>query len=330
MFGIARAEAVGRTTADLHIYVNDAERRAFLDALSAHGVVWDKEADMRDSAGRLRHAVLSADTAIIDGAPCIITVVRDVTEQRRAEREAEEQRQQLTHLNRVAMLGELSGALAHELNQPLTAILSNAQAAQHLLASDRIDAAELREILCDIADEDRRAGAVIGRLRALFKKGETHVQALDANELVNDVLHLASGDLASRSIDSVMYLSSELPPVRGDRVQLQQVLLNLVMNACEAMSGSEPGVRTLTLRTQRTADGGVQLSVSDNGPGVPADRLDRLFEPFFTTKQQGLGLGLSISRSIVSAHGGRLWAENNSGLGATFHLALPPVAGTHP
>jgi len=318
MFGIARAEAIGRTTVDLHIYMNDADRRAFLDALSTHGVVWDKEADVRDSAGRVRHAVLSADSAVIGGVPCIITVVRDITQQRRAEREAEEQRQQLAHLNRVAMLGELSGALAHELNQPLTAILSNAQAAQHLLASDNVDLAELREILRDIADEDRRAGAVIGRLHALFKKGETHFQALDVNELVHDVLHLARGDLASRSIDSVMYLPTDLPQVRGDRIQLQQVLLNLVMNGCEAMSASEPDARTLTIRTQRAADGGVQVSVSDNGPGVPA-------EPFFTTKQQGLGLGLSISRSIVSAHGGGLWAENNPDRGATFHVVLPAL-----
>jgi PAS domain S-box-containing protein len=323
MFGITRPEAFGRTTADLHVYVNDSERRAFLDALSAHGVVWDKEADVRDSAGRVRHAVLSADTAIIGGEACIITIVRDITERRRAEREAEEQRQQLTHLSRVAMLGELSGALAHELNQPLTAILSNAQAAQHLLASERIDPGELREILRDIADEDRRAGAVIGRLRALFKKGETHFQPLDVNELVNDVLHLASGDLASRSIESVMHLTTELPPVRGDRIQLQQVLLNLVMNACEAMDASGSGERTLIIRTGRAEDGSVLVSVSDSGPGVPADRVDRLFEPFFTTKQKGLGLGLSISRSIVSAHGARLWAENNPDHGATFHLALP-------
>jgi C4-dicarboxylate-specific signal transduction histidine kinase len=271
--------------------------------------------------------VLSADTVTIGGVPCIITITRDVTEQKRAEREAQEQRQQITHLTRVAMLGELSGALAHELNQPLTAILSNAQAAQHLLASNQIDTGELREILRDIATEDRRAGEIIRRLHALFKNEETHFQPLDVNDLVNDVLHLAHGDLVTRSIDAVAHLEPGLPQTRGDRVQLQQVLLNLAVNACEAMSTGDPPGHTLTIRTQRAADGGVQLSVSDDGPGIPAASLDKLFQPFFTTKRQGLGLGLSISRSIISAHRGRLWAENNPDRGATFHVVLPVVAG---
>jgi PAS domain S-box-containing protein len=327
MYGIPRAEAVGRTTAELQIYVTDNDRCAFLEALAAYGTVRDKEADMRDRAGRVHQAVLSADAVTIGGVPCIITITRDITEQRRAERAWEEQRQQLTHLNRVAMLGELSGALAHELNQPLTAILSNAQAAQHLLAADRIDLGELREILRDIAEEDRRAGAVIHRLHALFKNGETHFQRLDANDLVNDVLHLARGDLITRGIGSVAHLSTGLPPVRGDRVQLQQVLLNLVMNACDAMSAGDSADRMLIIRTQAQADANVRLEVSDSGPGIPGERLDKLFDPFFTTKQKGLGLGLSISHSIVTAHSGRLWAQNNADRGATFCVVLPVFAG---
>ena len=244
-----------------------------------------------------------------------------------AEREAREQRQQLTHLTRVALLGQLSGALAHELNQPLTAILSNAQAAQHFLAADRIDPDELHEILGDIVAADLRAGEVIRRLRALFKKGETQFQLLDANDVVREALDLAHGDLVTRNIEVIADLAPRLPAVTADRVQVQQVLLNLLVNAAEAMSANTPGERRLTVSTEALPGGGVQVSVADRGPGIPEDRRPRLFEPFFTTKPQGLGLGLSISRSIVTAHGGRLWSTNNPYRGATFHVALPHEPG---
>ena len=252
---------------------------------------------------------------------------KDAIAQERAETEAKEQRAQLTHLTRVALLGQLSGALAHELNQPLTAILSNAQAALHFLAADRIDPAELREILGDIVAEDQRAGEVIHRLRALFKRGETGLQQLRVNELVHESLDLAHGDLVTRNVAVATDLSPHLPPVRGDRVQMQQVLLNLLVNACEAMSGDTRGARHVTIATRATDDGAVQISVTDRGPGIPAEQEPRLFEPFFTTKAQGLGLGLSISRSIVTAHGGRLWGTNNAGPGATFHIVLPGHRG---
>jgi len=252
---------------------------------------------------------------------------KDVAAQRRAQLEAKEQRLQLTHLTRVALLGQLSGALAHELNQPLTAILSNAQAAQHFLAADRIDPDELREILGDIVAEDQRAGEVIRRLRALFKKGETQFQLLDPNNAVREALALAHGDLVMRNIEVSTDFSPRLPDVTADRVQLQQVLLNLVVNAIEAMSDNPPDERTLTVTTRPLDSGGVEVSVADRGPSIPEERQRRLFEPFFTTKPQGLGLGLSISRSIVTAHGGRLWYSNNPYRGATFHVALPHQPG---
>jgi len=225
------------------------------------------------------------------------------------------------------MLGELSGSLAHELNQPLTAILSNAQAAQRRLAKDRIDTQELRDILKDIVDEDRRAGEVIRRLRALFKKSGTQFQRLSANELVNEVLALSRGDVLTRNIEVVTNLAPQAVDTYGDRIQLQQVLLNLINNACEAMdvAGS---ARTLTIKTAPTADGYVTIFVIDSGAGLPAERTARLFTPFFTTKPHGLGLGLSISRSIVTAHGGHLLARNNPQRGATFRVLLPPYAGT--
>ena len=248
---------------------------------------------------------------------------KDAIAQRRAEMEAKEHRAQLAHLTRVALLGQLSGALAHELNQPLTAILSNAQAALHFLAAGRVDPAELREILKDIVAEDQRAGEVIHRLRALFKRGETQHQLLDANALVRESLALAHGDLVPRNVAVAAELSANLLPMKGDPVQMKQVLLNLLVNACETMSGGATGVREVTIRTQLLTDGSVQISVADLGPGIPPDAASRLFEPFFTTKTQGLGLGLSISRSIVTAHGGRLWGANNAGRGATFYVALP-------
>ena len=254
----------------------------------------------------------------------------EITGRRQVEQEAREQRRELAHLTRVALLGELSGALAHELNQPLTAILSNAQAGQRLLAREPVDLAEIRDVLKDIADDDRRAGAVIHRLRAMLKKEELALQPLDLGEVTREVLDLAHSDLITRKVRVTTRLAAGLPLVRGDRVQLQQVLLNLVLNACESIDTGEPPERRLTITTARVADG-VQVSVSDRGTGIAAGALSRLFEPFFTTKQHGLGLGLSICRSIVAEHGGRLWATNNEVEGgATFHLVLPAAERAQP
>jgi two-component system sensor kinase FixL len=220
--------------------------------------------------------------------------------------------------------------VAHELNQPLTAILSNAQAAQRFLAQEPPDMAEVGEILSDIVAEDKRAGEVIRRLRALYRKGEAQFQAVDLNEIAREVLQLTHGDLMAREVSVTTRLALELPAVRGDRVQLQQVLLNLIVNACDAMSGNAAGDRNLTIATVTDGADAVQVSIADHGPGIGIDMLDRLFQPFVTTKPQGLGLGLSICRSIVMAHGGRLWADNNPERGATFSVALPAEAGLRP
>ncbi|HEV7476294.1 MAG TPA: MASE1 domain-containing protein [Burkholderiales bacterium] len=235
---------------------------------------------------------------------------------------AREQRLQLTHLSRVAMLGQLAGGIAHELNQPLTVILSNAQAAQRFIASRNVDPEELADILRDIISADQRAGEVIRRLRPLFRRDEAQFEPLDANEVVQEVLGIVHGDLVMRGVEVVTQLAAALPPLEGDRVELQQVMLNLVLNACEAMSAGAREARRLTVRT-RADEGGVQVSFADRGPGFAAEQYDRLFQPFFTTKAQGLGLGLSISRSIVIAHGGRLWGSSIQGEGASFHIFLP-------
>jgi two-component system sensor kinase FixL len=325
LFGHRRADAIGRTTVELGLYANPEDRGTYLD-LSARGLVRDFAVDMRDRNGQVHHTVLAGDSVEVAGTDCLITIVRDVTAQKLIEREAQQQRLELMHLSRVAMLGELSGALAHELNQPLTAILSNAQAAQRLLARDRIDAQDLPEILGDIVAEGRRASEVICRLRALFKKSGTQFQALDINDLVVEVLMLAHGNLTTREINVVTELSAHPVVTHGDRIQLQQVLLNVVVNACEAMEASG-SARELTIKTTPSGDGLVQIIVVDSGPGIPAESMEKLFEPFFTTKPHGLGLGLSISRSIIEAHDGKLLVRNNPDRGATFRILLPVSVG---
>ena len=220
------------------------------------------------------------------------------------------------------MLGELSGSLAHELNQPLTAILSNAQAAQRFLAQDPPRVEKLAEILADIVKSDHRAGAVIQRLRSLLRKEDSQRHRLDINEVVEDSMRLMRSDLLSRHVVASTELAKALPSVSGDRNQLQQVLLNFVINACDAMDGVQAD-RRLLVRTQPAAQGNVEVSVIDRGAGIPEGDIERIFEPFMTTKATGMGLGLAICRSIVEAHGGRLWATNNPGGGATLHCELP-------
>lgn len=241
----------------------------------------------------------------------------NVTTQYQSRIQIEEQRRQLTHLARVNALGQLSGALAHELNQPLASILSNAEAARLLLKRPVVDAEMLDEILHDILAEDHRAAEVIRRLRAMLKHGETRLQPLDTSELIADVLRLANAELVTRRVSAMTSIALDVPPILGDRVQVQQVLLNLILNASEAMASSPE--RILLLSASVMPNGNIWLSVRDSGPGIAASVVDRLFEPFVTTKSEGLGLGLSISRTIVASHGGRLWAENNTDGGATVH-----------
>ena len=247
----------------------------------------------------------------------------DVTERKAAELEAGQHRAELMHLTRVTTLSELSGSLAHELNQPLAIILSNAQAAQRLLVQAPPDVAEVREILTDIVAEDRRAGEVIQRLRALLKRGETVLLPLSLNDVITEVLQLTNAELIERGVTVVRNLGADLPTIGGDRVQLQQVVLNLILNGADAMTVNASGARRLHVTTARH-NNAVRASVRDEGCGLPAD-VERLFEAFFTTKAQGLGLGLAICRSIIIAHQGRLWAEPHPERGAIFYLEVPAM-----
>lgn len=246
----------------------------------------------------------------------------DITERKQTELELQQKRTEVVHLSRMAMLGELSGALAHELNQPLTAILSNAQAAQRFLTHDTVDLDELREILQDIVDEDKRAGEVIRGLRQMFDNDDIAHQSVDMNELVMEVVHILRSDMINHGVKMQMELGAESPVVNADRVQLQQVLINLLMNACDAMELTDATQRLLIVRT-RITEVNVDISVIDQGHGIHPSALDLVFDSFYTTKDRGMGLGLSICRNIVNASGGELWCENNDGRGASFHFSMP-------
>jgi two-component system, LuxR family, sensor kinase FixL len=253
-------------------------------------------------------------------------------ERQRAEIESERQRRELAHMGRAVMLGQLSGALAHELRQPLAAILADAQAGQRMLQRTPDVDPEFAAILADIVAADQRARDVIDGLSVMLGKGKTQRTDLALGDVVRQTLQLARADLVVREVDVDLDAADDVPAVRGDPVQLQQVILNLTLNACEAMSRTPRAKRKLAVVVRRAADGAAELRVSDRGPGIPTQRMERVFEPFVTSKPDGLGLGLSICRSIVRAHGGRLWAANALEGGATFYLILPaaPAADARP
>jgi PAS domain S-box-containing protein len=250
----------------------------------------------------------------------------DVTRRRRAEEEARRQREELAHALRVTTLGELAGSIAHEINQPLAAIMTNAQAARRLLSAGRMggDMGEVAEALADVVADTRRAGEVIHHLRALFRKEDGEREAVDINALVDGVVNLSRGQIERHGIVIRRVLAKDLHPVFADPVQIQQVLLNLLVNASEAIIGDGAGPGTIEIRTAaREQPDRVQIVVQDNGLGVTDDTLGRLFERFVSTKPGGLGMGLTISRSLVEAHGGRIWGTRNSGRGLTMFVELP-------
>jgi C4-dicarboxylate-specific signal transduction histidine kinase len=249
--------------------------------------------------------------------------------ERRRERELREQREQLIHLARVGLLGELSAALVHELNQPLAAILANAQAGRRRLRGPAAGQGALGEILDDIVDESQRAVSVIQRMRALFLRRETQRQAVDLNAVARDAVALARSSLAEHGVQLALALDPRAVPLRGDPVQLQQVLLNLILNACDAMDANRPGMRRLVVSTLGGPGPNARLTVADNGAGIASGLLEHIFDSFFTTKPQGLGVGLSVSREIVAAHGGRIEAINRAEGGAVFRVTLPMAGEKH-
>lgn len=251
-------------------------------------------------------------------------VVRDVTQQHRAADETNELQRKLAHAGRVTTLGQLSAALAHEISQPLSAIQQNGETAQLLLGRPSVDLGELRAVVDDIVRDNHRAAEVVQRLRKWLKQGHMQRETISLDELAEDVLALIRSEVTVKHITVECAVPHTLPPVCGDRIHLSQVLLNLVLNAIDASTQARETRQRVSI-SANLADAGscCEVCVSDSGPGIPPDQLNRIFDPFVTSKSEGMGMGLSISRAIVEAHGGKLWAENDARGGATFHFTVP-------
>ena len=247
----------------------------------------------------------------------------DIADPKKTEEEVQQLRNEYTHIARVSVMGELTASLAHELKQPLAAMRSNAQAAQRFLTVDKPDIDELHEILEDIVKDNRRADDVIKKLRALMQKSELQITRLNINEVIGDILPLINSYEIARNISLKFELDKNISYVNGDRIQLQQVVLNLIINSSEALMDVEQQSSSIVVRTNQNGKDNVTVSVTDNGPGIDDTVMSSLFEPFYTTKTEGLGMGLAISRTIIDGHRGRFWAENNHDSGATFYFTIP-------
>jgi PAS domain S-box-containing protein len=252
----------------------------------------------------------------------------DVTERRRAEEARLDAQNKLAHANRVTTMGQLAASIAHEVNQPIAATVTNAQTALRWLDRRPPDLEEVRQALARIVRDGNRAAEVIDEIRALIKKAPPRKDRLEINGAIREVIALIREEALKNGVSVQTELADCLPVIQGDRVQLQQVILNLIINAVEAMSGVNAGARELLISTRKAESDGVLVAVRDSGPGLAAAALERLFESFYTTKPGGLGLGLSICRSIVEAHGGRLWAYANVPCGAVFQFTVPTHADT--
>ncbi len=260
----------------------------------------------------------------------LITVAQDITERLHAEKEASQHRERLAHITRLHSLGEMAAGIAHEINQPLTAVANYSQAARHRLQSGTADTVKIQILLAKIDAQAQRAGKIIRRIRNLSRRGDNHYQTIDINTLIRDGVELARADTRSLDCQLELELAENLPPITVDQIQIQQVIINLLRNALDAMETVPAADRRICLKTQRHASGEVMVSVSDWGIGLPNAGTEQLFDPFFTTKHSGLGVGLSISRSIITSHGGQLWFSVNPQCGAVFHFTLPANLGHVP
>ena len=305
---------------------NCSVRRIILNTLQTGQSHYQVEVRLTSGDGSERnHNYLRLSTTLPDIAQSrlVLLCIEDITKRRYAELEAQRHRDELALMSRRARLGELTASIAHELKQPLAAILSNTQAALRFLSRDAPDLNEVHDILHDIVRDDKRAGEVIKRLHVPLKKSVPVFRPVDINEIIREVIALLKNEMGLKNVSLVMALAEGLPPVRGDTIQLQQVALNLILNGAEAMIDLDDDSRKIIVSTNKHDEQTLKVSMRDSGRGLDGDTIDRIFDPFYTTKADGMGMGLSISRSIIEAHGGRLWAANNPDRGATFSFTVP-------
>jgi signal transduction histidine kinase len=242
-----------------------------------------------------------------------------------AEVQSRQRMAELAHVNRFSMAGELTASIAHEINQPLGSILTNAETADEILKAPTPDIAELKDIVKDILQDDRRAGEVIRRMHSLLKKTPFEMKNIDLNDLVRETVEFLSPLAVARKVELTSLINQNALPILGDRIQIQQVILNLVVNGIDAMKDTPTENRIISIRTSRV-EKFAELSVSDRGPGISEDKLKKVFEPFYSSKSGGMGMGLSIARTIIEAHHGLIWAKNRDHGGASFRIKLPLVS----
>lgn len=327
IFGYAESEMIGQNVSMLmpehYARGHDGYLARYLETGERRIIGVGREVEGRRKDGTVFPLSLAVSEFKVDSTPHFTGILRDVTGRREAEREVRRRLDELAHAWRVLALGEMTTGIAHEVNQPLTAIVSYAQACLRMMASGRADAAVLKDALEQITVQGRRAGDIVQHLRQLARKGEVRREALDLNAAVRGVIELVGHEVASRHVPLHLELAAGLPSVPGNRIQIEQVILNLVRNAVDAMGDTDPDRRDLTIQTRADDDAGVEVSVRDTGHGLGDRSVDSLFDTFYTTKHEGMGVGLSISRSIVESHGGRLWAERNPDRGLSFRFRLP-------
>src|SRR5271157_127994 len=323
--GYTRQELIGNTAAAFHLDSDRAGIELAAERAAAGEIVFDRHMHRRKD-GITFPVEVHTNLVSYGGHRFLLKVARDISDRERAEGQRERLRQleaDLAHMNRVSMLGELTASIAHEVNQPLSGIVSNASASLRWLAGDTPNVAEVREAVRDIVRDGKRAGEVVARIRALTKRAAGPREKLDLNEIIREVLAIARDEAKRKSVIVRTQFADDLSPVAGDRVQLQQVVLNLVMNAIEAMSSVGERPRELVITTHNVDADQVQVTVEDSGIGLDPNTIDKIFDSFYTTKPGGMGMGLSISRSILQAHGGRLWATAKDSPGTTFHFTVP-------
>jgi PAS domain S-box-containing protein len=332
LFGYSREELIGKVV-DILVPERFAShhldhRARFLAAPTTRAMGAGRELFARRKDGSEFPVEIGLNPIQTPQGPLVLANVVDISARIAGEEEARRRREQVELLSRVSLLGEMTASLAHEVNQPLAAIMNNATAATEYIKQGRLDPKQLQEILTDVIGDSRRAHDIIHNVRSAIKKGSAIRGRINLNDVAKAVTHMVHPDAAANFCKMEMFLAPDLPVIEGDPIQIQQVLINLVRNAFDAMRDTSPSRRVVEIATNSNGDGTISVAVRDYGCGISEKTREHLFEQFFTTKEEGLGMGLAIVRSIVEAHGGTIGAENADGGGARFHFRLPAKEGT--